>query len=77
MTKIGFLDLAGAGEASSWPTDNRRARQACSLHHIHRILRLADVLREMDSLLIIRVESMGATGNSEVIYRSGPGYHYE
>ena len=26
----------------------------------------ADVLREMDSLLVIRVESMGAMGNSEV-----------
>ena len=30
-------------------------------------MRLADVLRGMDSLLVIRVESMGTTINSKVI----------
>ena len=46
---------AGRSRSSEW-----RCMQKPSL-----ILRLADVLRGMDSLLVIRVGNMGATSNSE------------
>ena len=46
-------------------------------------LRLADVLREVDSQPVIRVGNTGTgtTSNSEAtpapVYRSGPEYHFE